>query len=66
MHGNGSLIFRLAIIATVAVLAASGLALGYIALIALRRSEGVFLPAGYAAVMCLAGAAYLLRVVLRF
>mgnify|MGYP001798086305 CR=1 FL=1 len=38
-----------------------GLWLGYIAIIAARRSEGVFLPAGYAAALCLVGAGLLAR-----
>lgn len=39
--------------------------LGYIAVIALRRSEGVFLPAGYVALLCLAGGAFMCRVAIR-
>jgi hypothetical protein len=42
-----------------------GLTLGYLAVVALRRSEGVFMPAGYVALACLAGGAFLLRVGLR-
>lgn len=38
----------------------AGCVLGYIAVIALRRNEGVFLPAGYVAVACLAGGGWLL------
>ena len=37
----------------------AGCVLGYIAVIALRRNEGVFLPAGYVAVACLGGGAWL-------
>jgi hypothetical protein len=48
-----------------AVLLVSGLVLGYISVIAVRRSEGVFLPAGYVALFCLAGAYFLARAVLR-
>jgi len=29
--------------------------LGYLAVVAARRSEGVFVPAGYMALVCLAG-----------
>jgi hypothetical protein len=35
--------------------------LGYIAVIAVGRSEGVFLPAGYVALFCLAGGGVLAR-----
>lgn len=38
-----------------------GLWLGYIAIVAARRSEGVFLPAGYVAALCLVGAGLLAR-----
>ena len=48
-----------------AALLVAGAALGYIAIVALRRSEGVFMPAGYVAVGCLAGGAFLLRLGLR-
>ena len=41
--------------------ASAGLWLGYIAIVAARRSEGVFLPAGYAAALCLVGAGLLAR-----
>ena len=39
--------------------------LGYIAAVALRRSEGVFMPAGYVALACLAGGVLLLRLAAR-
>lgn len=42
----------------------AGTVLGYIAVIAVRRSEGVFLPAGYVAIACLAGGVFLLRALL--
>jgi hypothetical protein len=48
-----------------ALLLAAGCGLGYIAVIALRRSEGVFMPTGYVAIACLAGGVMLLRVALR-
>ena len=54
----------IAIVAAAALLVA-GAALGYIAIVALRRSEGVFMPAGYVAVACLASGAFLLRLGLR-
>ena len=44
---------------------AVGATLGYVSVIALRRSEGVFLPAGYVAVVCLALGTYLGRLALR-
>jgi hypothetical protein len=43
----------------------AGIALGYLAVVALRRSEGVFMPAGYAALVCVAAGAYLLRMGLK-
>jgi hypothetical protein len=48
-----------------AVLFVVGAYLAYVAIIALRRSEGVFLPAGYVAAFCLAGCWLLVRVALR-
>jgi hypothetical protein len=42
-----------------------GAGLGYIAVVALRREEGVFMPAGYVAIACLAGGVVLLRIGLR-
>jgi len=50
----------LALVAALALLVAGGW-LVYIAIIAARRSEGVFLPAGYAGALCLVGAGLLLR-----
>jgi hypothetical protein len=47
------------------VLLVVGTTLGYLAAIALRRSEGVFLPAGYVALACLAAGVYLGRLALR-
>lgn len=48
-----------------AVLLAVALVLGWIAVIAARRSEGVFLPAGYVAAGCGAGAIALFRWAMR-
>jgi hypothetical protein len=48
-----------------AVLLGAGATLGYVAIIAFRRSEGVFMPAGYVALACLGGGAFLLRMALR-
>ena len=56
---------RVLAITSAAVLFVVGANLGYIAVIALRRSEGVFLPAGYVAVLCLLGCGFLLRVALK-
>jgi hypothetical protein len=47
------------------VLLAAGGGLAYLAAVALRRSEGVFMPAGYAAAICLVAGGMLLRVALR-
>lgn len=47
------------------VLLIVGAWLGYIAIVALRRSEGVFLPAGYIALLCLAGCGFLVRIALK-
>ena len=48
-------------IAVGALLLAMALLLGWIAVIAARRSEGVFLPAGYIAAGCAAGGIALIR-----
>ena len=53
------------LVAAAAVLLVVGTMLGYLAAIALRRSEGVFLPAGYVALACLAAGVYLGRLALR-
>lgn len=58
-------IVRIGILALAVVLLVMGVALGYIAIVALRRNEGVFMPAGYVALACLAGGAFLLRLGLR-
>lgn len=47
------------------VLLVIGAVLGYIAVIAVRRSEGVFLPAGYVAGLCFVGGALLVRLALK-
>lgn len=52
---------RLLTLAGAGVLLVAGTVLGYIAIIAARRSEGVFLPAGYVAALCLAGGVLLIR-----
>ena len=43
----------------------AGLVLGYIAVIALRRNEGVFLPTGTVALLCLIGGMWLFRTAYR-
>jgi hypothetical protein len=47
------------------LLLAAGVVLGYIAAVAVRHGEGVFLPAGYVALLCLAGGGLLARLALR-
>jgi hypothetical protein len=53
-----------AALAALVLLTMSGV-LGYVSVIALRRSEGVFMPAGYVALACLTGGVLLLRVAMR-
>lgn len=60
-----SSVVRAGVVALALVLLGAGAVLAYIAVIALRRSEGVFLPAGYVGVGLLAGGAYLLRLGIR-
>jgi hypothetical protein len=49
------------LVLSAAVLLIAGVVLGYIAVVAFRRSEGVFMPAGYVSLICLAAGAFLLR-----
>jgi len=56
---------RFLILACAAVLFAAGAVLGYISVVALRRSEGVFVPAGYVALLCLGAAVFMVRFALR-
>ncbi len=56
---------RLLTFALGALLLLGGCVLGYIAVVALRRGEGVFMPAGYTAIACLAGGAFLVRMAAR-
>lgn len=58
-------IVRVAVISVALLLLAAGAGLGYIAVVAARRSEGVFMPAGYVALACLGGGIYLLRLGVR-
>jgi hypothetical protein len=57
---SSPLLRGLALLTALALLGAA-LVLGYIAVVALRRSEGVFMPAGYVALICMAGGVWLLR-----
>ena len=56
---------RIVAVVVALVLLVAGGGLAYIAAVALRRSEGVFMPAGYVALACLAGGVFLLRLGLR-
>jgi hypothetical protein len=60
-----SSVVRIGIVLLALLLLGAGAVLAYIAVIALRRSEGVFLPAGYVGLVLLAGGAYLLRLAVR-
>lgn len=56
---------RALLVVAAMVCLAVGATLGYVSIIALRRSEGVFLPAGYVALVSLAAGAYLGRLALK-
>ena len=58
-------VMRAVLLLAAALLIAGGAVLGYISIVALRRSEGVFLPAGYVAAACLVCGALILRAALR-
>ena len=58
-------LIRVLVLLLAVVLLGAATTLGYLAVVALRRSEGVFMPAGYVALACLAGGAFLLRIGLR-
>jgi hypothetical protein len=47
------------------VLLLGGSILAYIAVVAARRGEGVFVPAGYVALVCLAAGVFLAKVAWR-
>jgi hypothetical protein len=53
-----------AALAALVMLTVAGV-LGYLSVVALRRSEGVFMPAGYVALACLAGGIFLIRLATR-
>lgn len=68
MDDSGALsspIVRILLASAAVVMLAVGVVLGYIAAVALRRGEGVFMPAGYLALLCLAGGGFLVRLALR-
>jgi hypothetical protein len=52
------------VVLSLALIGAGG-GLGYLAVVALRRSEGVFMPTGYVALACVGAGTYLLRLGLR-
>jgi hypothetical protein len=56
-----SSVVRIGVVVLALALLGAGGVLAYVAVIAIRRSEGVFLPAGYVGLGLLAGGAYLLR-----
>jgi hypothetical protein len=58
-------VLRIASILAALVLLAAGAVLAFVAGVALRRSEGVFMPAGYGAAICFVAGGILLRVALR-
>ena len=58
-------IVRILVAGAAVLLLAVGGVLGYVAAVALRRGEGVFMPAGYVALLCLAGGGFLARLALR-
>jgi hypothetical protein len=58
-------IVRILLASAAVVMLAVGVVLGYIAAVAVRRGEGVFMPAGYLALLCLAGGGFLARLALR-
>ena len=58
---TGHLILRLVALIAGGAALVGGCVLGYITVVAVRRQEGVFLPAGCVAVACLAIAVVLVR-----
>jgi hypothetical protein len=58
-------LLRALLVVAAMVCLAVGATLGYVSVIAIRRSEGVFLPAGYVALVSLAVGVYLGRLALR-
>lgn len=59
------MVLRVAALAVALVLFTGAAVLGYITVIAFRRDEGVYVPAGYVAAGCLVGGVLLLRLALR-
>jgi hypothetical protein len=60
-----SSIVRAGVVLIAVALLGAGAVLAYIAVVALRRNEGVFLPAGYVGLALLGGGAYLIRLAVR-
>ena len=56
---------RILLLLVALALLGAGAVLGYISVIALRRSEGVFLPAGYVSLACLVGGTLIIRSILK-
>ena len=65
MAAPSSPVLRGVLLLAALILVGAGLTLGYIAVVALRRSEGVFMPAGYVALLCLGAGIWLARFALR-
>ncbi len=65
MHSTNPLFVRVLAAFAAAALLGAGAVLGYIAVFAARRSEAVFLPAGYVAVACVGGGVWLVRALMR-
>jgi hypothetical protein len=56
---------RIAALTAALILLTVASVLGYIAVVAARRSEGVFVPAGYVALVCAVCAVMLIRIASR-
>lgn len=56
---------RIAALTAALILLTVASVLGYIAVVAARRSEGVFVPAGYVALVCAVCAVMLIRIACR-
>ena len=52
---------RIVALSGATILLVIGAVLGYIAVVAVRRNEGVFMPAGYVAAICLLAGGMLIR-----
>lgn len=65
MTAPPSAFIRVAAIAGALFFLTAASALGYMAVVAARRSEGVFMPLGYVALICLICGAMLVRIAAR-